>query len=92
MIEYLYDAIRATAGADVTIVTRIIEDDVPVENVGFMLHLDDENAIVIAGELENETYQFVIPADITKDLKGRYWYCFCQEGKPLCFKEAIYFV
>ena len=92
MIEYLYDAIRATAGADVTIVSRIVEDGACVENVGFMLHLDDEHAIVIAGELENETYQFVIPADITKDLKGRYWYCFCQEGKPLCFKEAIYFV
>lgn len=92
MIEYLYDTLRATAGADIEIVTCITEDDTPVENVGLMLHLDQDNAIVIKGELVNGIYQFIIPAEITKDLQGRYWYCFCQGEQPLCFKEAIYFV
>jgi hypothetical protein len=92
MIEYLYDTIRATAGADITITSRIEEDGECVDNVGFMLHLDNEHAIVIPGELSGEVYQFVIPANVTAELKGRYWYCFCREGKPLCFKEAIYFV
>lgn len=92
MIEYLYDAIRATAGADVVITSRIVEDDACVEGVGLMLHLDEENAIVVPGVLENEVYQFTIPAEITRELKGRYLYCFCKEDEPLCFKEPIYFV
>lgn len=92
MIEYLYDTIRATAGADVAIVTRITEDDAPLESVGLMLHISEDSAIVIEGELIGDVYQFVIPAELTSGLKGRYWYCFCQEGQPLCFKEAIYFV
>lgn len=92
MIEYLYDTIRATAGADIEIVSKVTEDDQPIDGVGFMLHLDDEHAVVIPGTLIDGIYQFVIPADVTRELRGRYWYCLCQEGKPLCFKEAIYFV
>ena len=92
MIEYLYDAIRATAGADMNIVARVSEDGETLEGTCFALHIDDEHMVVVEGELIDGVYQFTVPAEITANLSGRYWYCFMKEHKPLCFKEPIYFV
>lgn len=92
MIEYLYDAIRATTGSDITIVARVTEDDESVVGTCLALHIDAEHMIMIEGELVNEVYQFTIPAEVTAGLSGRYSYCFMKEGQPLCFKKPIYFV
>lgn len=92
MIEYLHNAIRATAGADIVITSKVTEDDTPLEGVGFMLHMGEDSAIVVPGELIEGVYQFTIPANITAGLHGRYEYCLCQESQPLCFKQPIYFV
>lgn len=92
MIEYLYNAIRATAGADINIVARVTEDSESVEGTCLALHISEDSMIMIEGELVNDVYQFTIPAEVTAGLSGRYWYCFMKDNQPLCFKEAIYFV
>ena len=92
MIEYLHNAIRATAGADIEIVSKVTEDSEPVLGVCFMLHTDETKMLAFPGELIDGIYKFIIPADVTKGLSGRYEYCLAKENQPLCFKEPIYFV
>lgn len=92
MIEYLYDAIRATTGSDITIVAVVTEDDETLEGTCLALHTKEDAMVMIEGELVDGVYQFTIPAEVTAGLSGRYSYCFMKEGQPLCFKKPIYFV
>ena len=97
MIEYLYDAIRAAAGNDLVISADITDEfDQPVtENCVLWLHDTDRETMIaeIKGNYsEEEGWTFTIPAEITKGLKGRYWYCVRHEGTSLCFKQPIYLV
>ena len=93
MIEYLLNAIRATAGEDITVMASITKDEIPIEDgCGFMLHIDDENVIHVPGAYNDDldVWTFTIPADATKGLKGRYSYCLCQGNQSLCFREPFY--
>lgn len=94
MVEYLYDAIRATAGVDVTIAAEVTDEigNVITDGCSFVLHIDDNKMISITGECVEGIFAFTIPADITKDLKGRHWYCVKHDDEQLCFKQPIYFV
>ena len=94
MLEYLYDAIRATAGSDIQIAAKVFDDlgNPIVEGCEFVLHIDDETMITVGGDYVDDTWVFPIPAEFTKDLKGRYWYCMKHHSEQLCFKQAIYFV
>lgn len=56
-----------------------------------MLHLDDE-MLMFDGEYKDELWYFTIPAEATKGLQGRYWYCLYRDGDTLCFKEPIYLI
>ena len=96
MIEYLYNAIRCTAGQYVGI-TSIITDEQGFdikEDCKLMLHSNTEMLGTVDGVYkENEGFwEFLIPAELTKGLKGRHWYCICHKDSNLCFKEPIYFV
>ena len=92
MIEYLANAIRATAGEEAVIVANIAENGVDVTSgCGIMLHLDDE-MLMFDGEYKDELWYFTIPAEATKGLQGRYWYCLYRDGNTLCFKEPIYLI
>lgn len=99
MIEYLFDCIKATATTD-TVITAVIADaaDAPItEGCALMLHDKDDSMIgTYAGVYveDNNTWYFSIPADDTKELRGRYMYCICNvaEQHNLCFKQPIYFV
>ena len=96
MIEYLFDAIRALAGND-TPVTAVITDAAGVdvtEGCSLMLHDTDRETMIaeIDGTYDEGEWVFTIPASITKELNGRYWYCIRQDGNSLCFKQPIYFV
>lgn len=93
MIEYLYNAIRVSAGVDETIISAITDNGASVSTgCGLMLHIDDESIIYIEGECENGVWKFNIPGSLTEGLKGRYWYCFMKDGSTLCFKQPIYFM
>lgn len=95
MIEYLYDAIRAVAGQEFEVNAVAIEEDgTPIqEGCVFMLH-DGERMSAIPGSYDATSgmWSFIIPADATAGLNGRYEYCVMANGKNLCFKQPIYLV
>ncbi len=91
MIEYLADAIRATAGEDITIIANICENgELIPSGCGFMLHIDEDNVIHVEGEIKDELWYFTIPGEATKGLQGRYSYCICRDNTTLCFREPFY--
>lgn len=95
MIEYLYNAVRASANEDI-ILTAIITDEDGEEitapaNTHIMLYEDNNLIHTATGSYTMGKWEFVIPKEITKDLSGRYFYCICAEGASLCFKQPIYF-
>ncbi len=95
MIEYLYNAIRAAAGNDIA-VTAVITDDsgaAITEGCSLMLHDKDKEMIAqFTGDYVNDEWLFTIPAEITRGLNGRYWYCIKHYDSNLCFMEPIYLV
>lgn len=94
MVEYLYDAIRALSGQDITI-TALIADEEGVaieENCHIMLFSPEKEHIATFDGVykADGEWDFTIPAETTKGLHGRYWYCICQHNHSLCFKQPIY--
>lgn len=95
MIEYVYNTIRATAGEDIAILAKVRDAyGDPIPACYFHLFDDEQMLTMIAGNaLDDDTWEFIVPAAITKDRNGRHWYCICDENhSSLCFKEAIYLV
>lgn len=96
MIEYLYDAIRAHAGNDITIAAVVTDDEGNniTEDCALVLHDKDRETMIakFEGTYSEGEWLFLIPADITKGLDGRYWYCVMRKGNALCFKQPIYLV
>ena len=91
-IEYLWNCIRATAGQDICICAEITDDDgnAITDACGLMLHDDYDMLTKVNGSFDGEQWSFEIPAEVTKGLKGRYWYCICRNDTNLCFKTPIY--
>ena len=96
MIEYLYDAIRAVAGQDFTVTAKIVDDEgnVVTDGCKFMFYPDNDTIVAIEGTYytDIQSWQFNIPANVTKGLTGRYFYCIQRDGKNLCFKTPLYLV
>ena len=95
MIEYLYNAIRATAAEDITIAAKITDESGAVINKGCHLNIyDNEKQIAtINGIITNDVWEFTIPAETTANMLGRYWYCICDnEHTKLNFKQPLYLV
>ena len=94
MIEYLYDAVRATAGENITLAAKITDDSgaVITENCHIMLFDDLSLLGMFEGVLDGEEWSFTIPAEVTSGLIGRYWYCICAEYGSLCFKQPLYLI
>lgn len=98
MVEYLYDAIRASSGQE-NIISAYITDEnenLITENCYFVLH-DGAGIEVIAkilGSYDSEltVWSFVINPEITKGLRGRYMYCVQHDDSSLCFNQPIYFL
>lgn len=95
MIEYLYDAIKATAGEKISITAEITDEaGVPVSQ-GCHIDLYDDNGMIatVGGTYVDGLWEFTIPAETTTNLTGRYWYCVCNENHiKLNFKQPIYLV
>lgn len=97
MVEYLYDAIRATAGEDIA-VAAIITDVNSIPLLGgcsLELYENDTLLISVGGEYDEteKLFTFTIPADVTKNKRGRYWYYISDsENSKLNFKQPIYLV
>lgn len=94
MVEFFYDAIRATAEEDIVIPAIITNDEGEciTDACSIMLHTDDMILASVPGELVDGTWYFTIPAEITTGHRGRYWYCICQDDSKLCFRQPIYLI
>ena len=96
MIEYLYNAIRANAGQPIVIGAEISNEEGVLLEEGCELHLfaQDRTTMITAvpGECIGDEWTFTIPAEVTKGLKGRYWYCIGYYDVSLCFKQPIYLI
>ena len=96
MVEYLYNAIRATAGQEITIAANVTDESgVTIDNgCCLMFHGDNDKTVSVNGEYVEtlDLWTFTIEPEITEGLKGRYWYCIQRNGANLCFKEPIYLV
>lgn len=96
LVEYLYDAVRALAEQDI-VIQAIITDEKEseiTENCKLVLYDKDKEKTILAVEgkylPEDNLWQFTIPAEATKNMRGRYWYCIQYEGNAMCFKQPIY--
>jgi hypothetical protein len=94
MIEYLYDAVRATAGEDFTITAKLTDDDgnIITDVCHVMIHEDDNVIYTAPGSLIEDIWYFTIPGEITKGRKGRYFYCICHHETSMCFKQPLYLI
>jgi hypothetical protein len=96
LIEYLYNAIRATAGEEITIAAEITDiNGIPIlKGCHLNLYSDKERLTTINGELDEfGVWQFTIPAEVTANLTGRYWYCMCSENhNTFNFKQPLYLI
>lgn len=97
MIECVRDVIKAVAGQNIGLSAQIIDENTGEsvdKHVCMLLHNDNE--VIYRAEglymAEFELWQFEIPAEITKGLEGKYWYCFQYDGNNLCFKQPIYLI
>jgi hypothetical protein len=95
MIEYIYDAIKATSGEDIEISAKITDDDGTciTSGCGLRIYDKDEKFITrIEGELIGDMWSFVVPAMTTDGMKGKYWYCICKDGNTIIFRKPLYLV
>lgn len=98
MIEYLHDAIRATAGQEIAVAAEITDDngDSIFEGCHIMLYAPDRETLVATFDgtynAEKNEWTFIIPGEATEGLHGRYWYCICYFNANLCFKQPVYLV
>ena len=93
MIEYIYDAIRASSGEDIAITAFIDSADQPIkENCSLILSDDNKALITIKGEYlpDMEAWSFKIPGEATIGLEGRYWYQILSYDMSINFKKPIY--
>lgn len=93
MIEALYDAIRAVAGQPITLNVRADDGQNPItENCRLVLQDENEVLFIVDGKYtaEVDLWNFQIPAELTKGMNGRYWYCIQHNEENLHFKQPFY--
>ena len=96
MIEYLYDAVRASDGEDVTITATIRENDGTTITDGCALRIFDEGGALIEEvdgtyytDVERWAFKFTFP---THKARARYFYTIAHNGEDINFKVRIYVV
>ena len=95
MIEYLHNAVRATAGEDIKLAAKIVgADEAPITTACHLNFYNDTSTLgTYDGTLVDGVWEFTIPAEATANLFGRYWYCICDKTHTKYnFKQPIYLV
>jgi hypothetical protein len=97
MIEYLYDAIRVSAGDDATI-AAVIKDAggaYITDQCYLMIYDGDTMLLNIGGVYKDDVWNFTIPSTFSATTKRghRYFYCVCDcNHNNICFRQPIYFI
>ena len=96
MIEYLYDAVRASDGADMTITVTIRDNDGTTITDGCALRIFDEDGALIEAvdgpyytDVATWAFKFTLP---THKARARYFYTIAHNGEDMNFKARIYVV
>lgn len=96
MIEYLYDAVRASDGEDMTITATIRDNDGTTITDGCALRIFDEGGALIeevGGTYYTDAarweFKFTFP---THKARARYFYTIAHNGEDMNFKARIYLV
>lgn len=96
MIEYIDNAIKASAGEDLCIIAKASDAfGDALESCSFSLFDGDNKIFMVYGLLnESNHWEFHIPASATETLAHkRYTYCVCDaDHVSLCFKSPFYLV
>lgn len=90
MIEYLHRAVKATAGKEVVITAKILDDNITTDCK--LCLYDDKKEINTFDnyyDMDNETLYFILPADAFPHT-GRYFYTICHYGASITNKEPLY--
>lgn len=93
MIEYLYDCVKAISGDDISICAEITDADGNDITSGCSLVFIGKDFAIIntySGTYANGIWSFVIPAEDTKGMDGRYWYRIRYKDNSLSFAAPIY--
>ena len=92
MMEYLYDAIRVTAGQGFTVGAKITDDEGALITSGcdLTLYNDEEMLVRVDGYFDGTAWNFTVPAEATKGLEGRFWYSISHNNSDICFKQPLY--
>lgn len=93
VVEYLYDCIKAISGEDISICAEITDADGADITSGCNLLFIDKDFVTIGeykGTYVNGVWNFTIPAEVTKDMNGRYWYRIRLNDDSLSFSAPIY--
>lgn len=96
MIQYIDNMIKATSGEDICLMAKAIDaygDTIAACSFN-LFDCDDNHLFSVEGVLnEEKIWEFYLPAKATTGLKGKYWYCVCDEDHvSLCFKCPMYLV
>ena len=94
MVEYILDVIKAKSGEPISITATITNDDETedITTSAFML-LDEDNKEIYKAEghlIEEDKWLYMIPAEVTSKLNGKYWYYVLGDENSLCFKNPFY--
>lgn len=93
MVEFLYNAIKCIAGEDINILAEITDaEGIDITSGCSIVLLGKDYSIIgeYDGTYKNGEWTFNIPAAVTTDLKGRYWYSIKFDGGALSFAAPIY--
>ena len=93
-VEYIHNTIKATAGQDITVAAKITDanGELLTDSCGFMLHDDEKMITRVDGYFDGEVWEFTLPAKVTENLCGRFWYCIYYGDQNLCFQQPIYLI
>lgn len=95
MVEYLYNAIRATSGDNITLAAKITDDagEAVVDSCSLILYDNEKEIATVNGVFDFDIWEFNLPTSITSGLKGRYWYSVKDnDNKQIECKQPIYFI
>lgn len=93
MVEYLYDCVKAVAGEDINILAEITDaDGKDITSGCSLLFIDKDYAIIgdYAGTYSDGAWMFTIPAAVTTDMDGCYWYRIKFKDNSMSFAAPIY--
>ena len=93
-IEYLHDAIRASSGQEIKITAEITDNEGKDIETACKLSLWNGNEVIFEteGTCNDGEWTFVIPADLTINLHGRYFYAVSNNDLDLSFRQPIYLI